>query len=235
MVLQGKRLPSPDMLQRLSRYLAHNESEHRYLEILVEREKRLNLGAATPEFERELWKINPKAETTHPLSLEAVSLMGEWFFFVIKQLVDTAGFREDYKWIRQRLRGKISVAEIRAALRVLGELGLVERQPDGRLRTTKRSVRTTRDISSAALREHHRQLAQRGIEALAEQAPADREFATCTLRVSPEALPKVKEAIRDFMIQFDKKFENLDSERVYQVNVQFFEHTVDRVKKKEAP
>jgi uncharacterized protein (TIGR02147 family) len=225
MVLSGQRLPSADMLHRLSTYLSHSEAEHRYLEMLVEKERHVQEGRDTEPLEAQLWKINPKADATQEMSLEDFAQMGQWFFYVIKQLIDTQGFQEDYGWIQRRLRGKVSPVEIRGALRVLTQLGIVRRGKDGRLRTTGASISVPHDIKSTALREHHRGLAARAVEALEEQAPAEREFDSLTLRVSPEALPKVKEAIRHFVNQFDKSFENLDSDRVYQLNVQFFEHT----------
>lgn len=225
MVLQGKRLPSPDMVQRLSRYLSHSEAEHRYLEVLVAREKEKRKGNSAEALEQELWRINPKSNGTRTVEPEDFVQMRKWHFYPIKQLIDTAGFREDVLWIRRRLRNKVSVEEIRETLRVLSELGLTRRDAKGRLRTTGVSLNSPTDFPFAALREHHRGLVQRGIESMEEQAPTAREFGTLTLRASPEEIPRIKEAIRHFINQFDKTFENLDSEHVFQLNIQFFEHT----------
>lgn len=39
MVLSGRRLPSADMLERISQYLNHSILEHRYLQLLFQRKK----------------------------------------------------------------------------------------------------------------------------------------------------------------------------------------------------
>jgi uncharacterized protein (TIGR02147 family) len=220
------------MIQRISSCLAHSDLEQLYFVKLVELEKARRKGRDTEAIRARLREMNPRVDRPVEIPLSQFSLISQWYFYAIKQLVDTASFKEDCAFIRRRLRKKVSMVEIRTAMRVLRELGLVEKEPAGRLRTTRKSVCTSSDVSSAGLKEHHRQMAMRGIEALDEQEMVNREFNALTLRVSPASLPKIKEALRHFVVQFDKRFEDLASENVFQLNIQFFEHTGER---KEGP
>jgi uncharacterized protein (TIGR02147 family) len=227
MVIQRKRLPSADMVQRLSSALRHSELEHLYFEKLVALEAARRQGADTREAEQALRAINPNALETHSIPLDAFAAMSHWYFYVVKQLIAAPGFREDYAWIRKRLRGKVSTVEIRTALRVLQELGMVTKDPQsGAWQVAQPRLSTPRPtMHSLELQEHHRQMAMRAAEALGEQAPGDREFNGLTLRVNPAQLPEIKDWLRQIMRQFDQKFEDTASTRIFQLNLQFFEHT----------
>ncbi len=213
------------MVQRISTTLGHTELEHLYFEKLISLKALSHRGADTRAARKELSELNPKHDPTESISLEDFALIGQWYVLVIKQLIEAPGFREDPEWIRARTRGKISLVEARAALRVLGEIGWLARDPDGRLRVTRRSIGTPNDIACRSLRAHHREMALRGIEAIEEQEPDAREFTALTLRASPDDLPAIKDRLREFINQFDKKYERLDSSHVFQLNIQFFEHT----------
>ena len=73
----------------------------------------------------------------------------------------------------------------------------------------------------------------RAIESIDEDDFENREITSVTLRFDPDQIVAAKNAIRQFRDNFHKQFESIRSEHVYQVNLQFFEHTQPKPRVKE--
>ncbi len=52
-----------------------------------------------------------------------------------------------------------------------------------------------------------------------------RQFNSLTLRVDPQKLPEMKAAILRFAKEFHSEFESDSADSIYQLSLQFFEHT----------
>jgi len=229
MVLKKQRLPTADMIGRLSESFAHSDTEHRYFELLVQLERERKRGRDFGNTLRKLETLNPNARRSQLLMADEFAFVSEWYHIVIKQLVATPGFREDAAWVREVLRGKVSNEEFYNALKVMLQLGILKRHPRTRkLQVSRETLRTTEDIPSVAIRNHHRQMLTRAMESLEEQGVDEREITSKTLRMDPARMGDAKRDIRRFKQAFEKKYECLGSSAVYQLNLQLFPHTKGR-------
>jgi uncharacterized protein (TIGR02147 family) len=226
MVLKGQRLPSTEMITRLARQLKLGERERRYFELLVSRQRAERRGRPVGETLRELSVLKKQGAREPLIDTERFSFIAEWYHLPLRQLMQTAGWREDLGWLSRRLRGKVRPKVLRAALDRLVAIGMAERRPeDGRLVVCEPHIQTSQDVPSEAIRSHHKQMLARAAEALDEQGVEEREVTSITFRCHPSRAAEAKAAIRQFRDQFRAEFDDAGADEVYQPNVQFFGHT----------
>jgi uncharacterized protein (TIGR02147 family) len=231
MVLKGQRLPSEDLVLAFSNDLKHSETERRYFELLVRKQK--HKDNVPPVVLEELSKLNPKLLKRKALEGEVFRYMADWQNYVILQLFSTPEFtaRADADcaaWIEARLGGRLAGAEVRKSLELLEKLKFVERDPAGKLKLSSHdSFFGNEEVPSAAGRKHLTDQMEQAREALHRQSLSDREFTSLTLRLNRKKIPEVKKAIREFRDKFDKDFFDDSGNDVCQLNVQFFFHTAE--------
>lgn len=228
MVLKGQRLPSEDLILAFSTDLSHSENERRYFELLVRKEK--HRGNVPNAITDELLKLNPRLIRRKSLDAEVFSYVSGWHHYVIGQLFQTPGFKDDPEWIAKRLGGKLTKEDVQASLQLLEKLNFIRRNPETNKLELSNSepLIAMEEIPSAAGRKHHFEQMDQAKDALQTQPMSDREFTCLTLRVSRKKLPEIKKAIREFRDKFDKDYFDEDSEDVCQLNLQFFFHTAEK-------
>ena len=224
MVLKRQRFPSGDMIERLSKDLGLTEKEHRYFELLVLLEKRSRTKQSTATLVDELSKLNP-SRRSYFYDYRKYSRVSKWYFFVIKQLVETSDFNEDPKWIRSKIRAKITLSEIKHAIQTMLEVGILIRNEDGRLTPSFSSTQWPSDKPHPCGQKHLQQMLVRSIEAVEELPPKEREFDAQTFRMDPARTSEAKHFFREFRDSFIKRFHQTDATQVYQMNFQLFDHT----------
>lgn len=225
MVLKGQRLPSFDMIHAISADLGLTAKEREYFQLLIQKEKLERRNKDSKEIRRRIDALaNVNANRTS-LSLEQFSLISDWYFMVIRNLVGTKDFIEDPEWIRKRLRKKLTIGQIQNAIEVLLKLKLVVRNDKGELEKGTDQIITTMDIPSSAIRMHHHAMMERAQEALNEQEVDARHITSSTLRIAPDNVAEAKKYIQQFIKEFDERFTDKDSNKVYQLNLQLFQHT----------
>lgn len=225
MVLKGQRLPSDDLISAMSETWKLGASESEFLRLLVVLERQKKKGRDTTEILTRLRKLGARKKA-FTISANQFALMRDWHYLVIKQLVASPDFVDDPAWISRKLRRKISPAQAQRALEVMVELGMLERAPGtGKITVAVGYTETEHELPSEAIRLHHRGMIERAAEALEEQAVDQRHFNSLTLKIDPRRIPEIKERLLEFLRGFNAEYETGESSRVYQLNLQFFEHT----------
>lgn len=224
MVLTGERLPSEDMIERLTKDFKMTGREERYFKLLIELERKKTKNQDINEHLKLIQKMSTE-KNSYSIDLQQFSVISEWYYIALKQLISTDSFVEDENWIYKRLRKKVSVGQIKKALKDLEDLEIIKRDENSRLRVVKPGLITTNDIPSSAIKKHHYGMMELAQEALMEQEVDQRQMNSTTMRIKKENLPEAKKFIFDFLKEFSSRYSELDAEDVYQMNVQFFELT----------
>ncbi len=224
MIFTGDRLPSNDFLDAIFEHWHLSGEEGQYLRNVVQLEKLQRKGKATMQVLARLDRFK-KVSNTHKLNIQQFSMMSEWYHLVIKTLISCFDFKEDYNWISRRLRKKVTSSQINKSIDVLLDLGLIERDLNGKLMRTTKLIETTHELPSEAIREHHKGMMQRAIEAVEEQDVSDRHFNSLTFKFDPKFMPEAKDKILTFVKDFNSRYQSEEASQVYQLNVQLFEHT----------
>jgi uncharacterized protein (TIGR02147 family) len=229
MLLKGQRIPTDEMVGAMVRSWKLGQAEREFLQLLVQVEREKKKGKDPTDTLERLKKLAAKkSANSFVVSLNQFSLVKDWYYLVVKQLVASPDFSEDPKWISKKLRRKITPQQVERALEVLQELKLIERDSvSGKLVASVGSTETTHDVPSEFIRMHHQGMLDRAKEALEEQSVQERHFNSLTVKVDAKRLPEIKEKILEFVRELNKEFETDNSNRVYQLNVHLFEHTRD--------
>lgn len=235
MVLNGTRLPSDALVDTLlspeSPLGGLSLREREYVRLLAELERTKSRGRDPSPVLKALRKHLERArgQPVHTFGQKDSEIIRNWHVFVIREYMGSPKFGErqdDLAWISKRLRRKVTPTEVRRAYDLLLEAGVVQRNPEtGKLEPVVGYAETTHGIPSGALRSLHKSMAERAIEAIEEQSVEERHFNSLTLRVDPARLREAKEKILNFAREFNEQFGSADTDRVYQLNLHFFEHT----------
>lgn len=126
--------------------------------------------------------------------------------------------------ISKRLLFKSPTPDIRKAVRILLDTGLLQKGPEGRLEQTDKRISTgDLETPSPAIREMHRQMGRLGVEALETVPVEDRDVSGLTIGIPEDALPRIRAEIAAFRRRISNiATESAKTERVYRLNVQFF-------------
>ncbi len=152
----------------------------------------------------------------------------DWYYFAILSLARLPNARANKDWIARRLG--ISELEVQNALDRLMRLGLVKKQGSRLVRTTK-SITTTDDIPSAALKVHHEQNFARAEKALKTVKVDLREISSVTFPADPKQIEAAKKLVRIFRKKLVKTLETKNASEVYTFAVQLFPQTIPEDRK----
>ncbi len=227
MVLNKQRIPPVRMVHRLAEDFKLTPSETKYFLLLVEIERLKSKGKDYSEQLRMAHSISKKKKYIK-INLDQFSIVSDWYCFVIKRLVTCKNYIQDIDWIHRSLRKKVSKPQIKDALERLQSVGLIE-EVNGRYIDPKKKLHTGDQVAAVAIKNHHRGMIGQALEALQEQDVDNRMIQGLTLNMNKrENLKEAFEDIREFISEFNAKYSNeSDSDSVYQLNIQLFEHTKD--------
>lgn len=225
MVMNGKRLPSDGLCEAMARKWNLSLKEREYLRLLVQLDRKRGQGEDTAETVEMLRRVGGK-RSAYVFNENEFSMIREWYYLVIKQMVETPSFNEDPAWISKVLRRKVTPAQCKNALEKMLEMNILERDAvTGRLKCVAGNTETSHEIPSSAIRIHHREMLNRAIEALEDRPVDERLFNSLTFTLDAKRLPEIRGHLLEFMRWLDAEFSSPSAESVFQVGLQLFEHT----------
>jgi uncharacterized protein (TIGR02147 family) len=147
----------------------------------------------------------------------------EWYFSALRSLLPVIDFKDNYTEIAQFLDPPLTPTLVKKAVDLLLQLGLLNRDQNGRYSVSTPAVTAGDEVTSIALLHFHGQsldLAKRAIE----HYQADRrDVSGVTMSLSQAGFDKLKTEIRDFRkrVMFIAE-QDANEDGVYQLNVQFY-------------
>jgi uncharacterized protein (TIGR02147 family) len=228
-VMRGKRALSVRSALRIANSLGFKPIETQRLLHLCQFDKTQVISGT----EQILAPLSEDERNSRGLSMDLFRVVSDWFCFAILNLADTDGFRFDSAWIARRLG--ISVAEVRVGLERLERIGLIERDSKNRLIVAKDYVLSPSGIPSEAIRNYHRQILERAIQALETQSVNEREVTGVGLAIDPRDMPEIQKQVSDFHDKIVADFARTGSraKEVYQLESILFRLSVPKERKAE--
>ena len=226
LVADGQRNLTPEMATRFAAALGLRGDAADYFCDLVG----FNQASSARERERQYERLrrHRRYKSTFRLDAAHAAYHSEWYIPAVRELVACAGFQEDPRWIAAALCPSITARQAEQALRVLDELGFVQRGTDGRL-VQRDPVLSTGD--DRPLGHHivsfHRAMLERAADALDHVPRDEREIAALTLSLSAAQLEVFKQRLHDMRQELlQAALEAADTagplDRVVQINFQMF-------------
>lgn len=151
-------------------------------------------------------------------------LISDWYYFAILELMTLDYFVSDHEWIANKLQ--LEVTTVDKALERLLRLKLIDRK-DGAYLSTGVQLDTSYDIPSVFIKKINAQLINKAAQSINEQSVEQRELSTLTVAIDKDDIGFVKEEIRKFKNELDKKLmsraEKKKRDGVYCLSIQFFD------------
>jgi uncharacterized protein (TIGR02147 family) len=134
------------------------------------------------------------------LPLEKAEYLREWYYPIVRELAFLPDFKDDPKWIAQKLKGLITEAQAENAARVLVSLGLWK-MAKGRvvvsdlLLDTGSEERSYADINVTRIHQQNLMAWARSIESIPK---AERELGLINIPIDEANIPELKSRIQKF-------------------------------------
>lgn len=224
LVIEGERNLSDESVDRFLRVLGLRDHEATFFRDLVSWNQARSLAEKNVLFERVI--ASKRFHEWRKLDASRLEYLRHWYYPAIRELAAHPDFEASPDWIGPRLLTRVSREEILRALQVLEELGVLERDPDGKLVRGTRTLSTgprvpgeAKVVAKAFLRE----MMEQASESL-DAVPADlREVAAITVALRPETVPELKDRIRRFRYEMLERCDQDEgATEVYQMNLQLF-------------
>lgn len=160
------------------------------------------------------------ADAKTALKLDEFKAISAWYHFAILELFKTRGFSDDPQWIARTLR--ISSKTAKSALLRLERLRFIEKkQATYQLRRGR--TFTDSDTPQAALRDYHRQIFERAVQALHTQTKAERVTLSAVAAIDSESVDTLRTEIKALIDKFvTRSAKQRDADHVYCMTVQLF-------------
>ena len=159
----------------------------------------------------------------HRLEVAHDEYHSKWFLPAIRELVISAAFREDPEWIAAQLWPAIKPAEAKHALETLMGLGLLRRDPHGRLRQENAVVSTGAQTRGMHIVNYHAEMMRRATASMELVPAASRDISSLTFCLPPAAIAQLKQRIAEFRRELIALAESqADRTQVVQLNFQLF-------------
>jgi uncharacterized protein (TIGR02147 family) len=203
-ILKGRRGLGPQVAQRIVEALQLPAAEKEEFELLLEKQIQYfsNLG-----------------KPVYSLSQDEFNALVDWEYFATLSLLETRSANSTAAWVADRLGVTAERAgEVLARLERMKMIVLKK----NKYYLTHKSVVTTTDITSSALKESHRQNIQQAMTSLYEDPVDMREISNICMAVDASLIPQAKQMIRDFHRKMSRFLEQGEKNEVYLLNVQLF-------------
>lgn len=222
MISSGERLPTPTLLDALFKEWNISDTDKDRIRLKIEIEQKQRKGKKISHLISKYNRLTPY----HKIDLKNYNVVRDWYVLVIKLMAGSSDFNEDPVEISQALRKKITPSQAKKALQLLLDTGLLQRDPiTKRLIPAEANTETTHELASEAIRENHKGMITRSLEAVDEQSIEQRHFNSLALQFESKKMAAAKKRILDFISAFNDEFGSDTANQVYQLNVHFFEHT----------
>lgn len=222
MIIKGTRNLSLKTIPKFADGLKLKARERKYFELLVQYNQADDLQSKAKYFS-EILSMRGSLNKLHSLEKEKFDFLSKWYVVAIYVLIDLKNFDPDPNWIIKRLKGAVSVSQVRDALSNLKRLNMVEVTEQGKYQQRSGALTIADDTRSLAVYKYHQSMIRLAAEALRNEEQTRREMNGATFAIPADKVQEVKDRIRKFrkeINQLASTFE--DPNQVYQMNIQLF-------------
>lgn len=161
------------------------------------------------------------------IDLDTFNIISDWYHYALIDLIETQTFKNDSEWMAKRLG--INKFQVDQALERLKKCKLIEVK-NRKLKAINQTVATSSDIPSEAIKNFHRQVLQKAIEAIDFQGVEERDMTTITVPLDTRLIPELKNKIKNFRREINNwvKEANKKPQEVYCLNLNLFSLTKNR-------
>ena len=149
-VLKGKKVTGT-FVERFIRVIGFSPDEARFFRTLV----RFNQAETTGERELAFEQLIDLNKTpSRILDRKMLEYYSQWYHSVIRALLETDDFIDDYPRLGRKVRPVITAAQAKKAVELLLSLGLVRRNDDGIIKPAEKAIRAPENLHHELIRNY---------------------------------------------------------------------------------
>lgn len=218
-VINGRKNATSSLVKKLIEYFGYTGTEKEYFQDLVAFNQSISPKEKTRLFEK---LSQYKNSFARQMDRREYKFFKEWYFPPIWSFLSTHPRISDAKHIAKVLEHKVSVPEVKQALEIMLELGLIVKVANG-YKVTGEHVSTPEELKDITLMEYNKQFLQKSLERLDEVPAESRQYNTMVISCSKQGFEEIKTALQKFqntirMIVSQDQEEN----QVYALGMQLF-------------
>jgi uncharacterized protein (TIGR02147 family) len=220
MVMQGKRNLTRPLAFKISEEFKHNTKETEYFECLV------GFAQAETTSEKDRY-FNRMAELRRKTVVDKIEenqyeYYSNWYNPAVRELVTYPDFKGDYNWLAKKVLPRITEAQAKHSVELLLKLGLIQKTGKA-YRRKSALISTGPAVTSLAVANFHRTMAQRAAAAMDIIPKEERDMSACTVNISQKGFQQIKEVVDECRKKvLEIAGADVPAERVYQVNFHLF-------------
>jgi uncharacterized protein (TIGR02147 family) len=219
--LKGTRNLTPEQTLKIADTLGFDKIQTEYFEILVRFNQTRGHEAKRLYFEK-LLKLN-KTPDAALLTKEQYHYYSQWYHVVIREVLHFHPAPLDYQSIAKKLIPTITPDQVREAVSLLQNLGIVQPASGGKYELSDNFITAGPEVKAFALRNFQMSMMDMAKNALELVPKEKREISALTLSLSEEGFKEAMEEIRESrkrLMQIAHNDSNVNG--VYQINFQAF-------------
>ncbi len=218
-VIEGRRNISDDSVDKFVTAIGLVDDASEYFRELVRYNRETDHEKRAQLFRR-LLLLQARREFS-PVRQAQAKYYSDWVNIVVREAAGLDRFGGDPEKIGRAIRPQIPSSQVKEALQLLLDIGMLDRSKDGRYKaTTPRLV--PGDIDRNLVRGAKRQMLLHALDRLDSDGNEDTHISSVTVTVSSHRLAKLAEQIRQFRLDLlaDTASDDGPQEQVAQINFQ---------------
>jgi uncharacterized protein (TIGR02147 family) len=219
LILHGKANISLDLARRFAALCKLKSRETRYFLTMV----RFNQEKKTAS-KRELFEqlISFSDSCIYRVGPHLYKFYDKWYYSVIRALLEFVPVKEHFDTLARMTIPSIRPDQARAAVMLLVDLGLVERDESGFFRPTRKSIDTGSTVTSVMVNNFALSMLDLAREALDRFPREERVFSCVTAGIDSAGYEEILVELREFRRRVAEIAVRRPADRVVQVNFQVF-------------
>lgn len=157
------------------------------------------------------------------LDTQELKFLSQWWIATVRAYLEVNKGNADPRSIARSIIPPIEPVQVQEALDLLKDLGMVRKLSSGKLALAEPHITVGGPEKSKAVREFQKQVMQLGAASLDTVPVTDRDISTLTLAMDEECMDDLKEMMREFRRQVQKRVEeSRQPDRILQLNMALF-------------
>lgn len=163
------------------------------------------------------------SDPARPVLKSQVEYFSHWYYVVIRELITIRDIKDDFRRLARLVDPPITPEQAQQAVKVLLELGLVQKLKSGRYIQTNQNITTDADTTPFAVKLFQKESLKLASSSIERHNKKFRDISTLTMGISEDGFEQIRDEIAAFrrrIVEIVKKDNPAD--RVYQFNFQLF-------------
>jgi uncharacterized protein (TIGR02147 family) len=189
-ILAGHKPMTKPIYKQLCRHLTITTNEKSFLWYLIQLSDADDLPTREAAFKK--IKRFGSYQARHQQELVTHEFLCNWLTVVIRELATLKEFKLDANWIRQKLKYKANIAEIKSALQFLLNNEFLKKDIHGKITYQDKLIRADQDVLKLAMAHYHTGFMDLAAKSIYVTPSEDRHLLNYTVSIPANAFAQIR-------------------------------------------